>query len=324
MIVTPQTDASEPARPRFGLSVSSSYADLHAKDFQEAKEVGFEDCLASDRMTGDWASPDPIAFLASAAPIARGLDLLAVCIAPYRQPLQLARSFATLASLASGRTILVAALGGDYSTELQGLALTKQELPGRLEEGIDLCRRLWAGQDVIFHGRYHKVEGIRLPALARTPAVWLAHRARSDASIERTARIADGWLASWVSPQRLRTAGERIVLRAEQYGRDSRQFEIGCLIRIRLAETVEQAVAAMAEIRTRRYGHPYQPDLVRHLQVGGPPEVCTERLSEFISAGANRIILQLECDREDRDDQLSWLLDEVLVRRGGSGLALRT
>jgi len=318
-----------PGGVRFGLALSSAstaYPDAHSltTELKEAEELGFRDVIVTDRPTRQGASPDPLALIAAAASVTHEVGLLGVCITPYRHPVQLARSLATLSDLAPGRVTLVAALGGDYERELHNFQVSRRELPERLEEGIRICRQLWTGRPLSLHGHHYILDEVQLPPPDQPPPVWLAHRARSSASIDRTARIADGWLASWVSPHRLRTTVEEISNRAEQHGRDPAQIAVACLLRIRLASTVDEAVASMAMTRSLRYGHPYQPDLVRHLQIGGPPDHCVERLFEFVHAGAQHVIIQLECTNDERADQLAWLVEDVLATGNGeAGLHLR-
>lgn len=281
--------------------------------FQEIEDLGFSECLIPDRPTHHEPSFDALSMMAAAAASTTKLGIIGVCITPYRNPVLLAKSLATTSYLSKGRLILAAALGGDYSAETNVFGISSnKELPKRLEEGIDICRALWSGNPVNYNGRYHQLSNLQqLPKSPHIP-IWLAHRARSQTSISRTATIADGWLASWVSPKRLGEAREEIYSQAAPAGRDPKKITVACLVRIRLDRTVEIAVEKMAMARVTHYGHSFNPDLVSHLQIGGPPDVCISRINEFIAAGAQKMIIQLECEPNERAEQLIWLMKEVL------------
>jgi hypothetical protein len=90
-----------------------------------------------------------------------------------------------------------------------------------------------------------------------------------------------------------------------------------------LAPTVEAAGQKMARIRSEVYGHPYDPALVTHLQVGGPVEYCVEKLWDFVDAGATELVLQLECDPQDYEEQLSALGEAIVVPSISGGAMLR-
>lgn len=290
-----------------------------------ARAVGFGTLLVPDRPAGSRPTADPI----SQATALRALSdwrMVTVCLVPYRHPLHLARTLANADRLSPEPVVLAAAMGGDYQAERRAFGVTEaDQLTGLLEESVEICRRLWRGQPTYFQGEHYDIDGITvLPRPTRgTVPVWLAHRARSLASLERTARLADGWLASWVSPARLRRATEQIREAAVQLERDGAPLDVCALVRLHLAPTVEAAAQKMARIRSEIYGHPYDPALVTHLQVGGPVEYCLERLWDFVDAGATELVLQLECDPQDYEGQLSVLGEAIVAPSIPGGATLR-
>lgn len=282
--------------------------------FQEIENLGFSECMIPDRPTHHELSFDVVSMMAVAAASTNNLGIIGVCITPYRNPVILAKSLATISYISSGRAILAAALGGDYGAEMKAFGIhSNKELPTRLEEGLEICRALWSGNLVNFNGRHYQVDNLQqLPASPQIP-IWLAHRARSQASISRTAEIGNGWLASWVSPQRFARSRDEIYSQARLFGRNPETITLACLVRVRLDKTAKIAYEKMAAARVTHYGHSFDPDLVSHLQIGGPPEVCISRINELIAAGAQKVIIQLECEGTERAEQFAWLMNEVLL-----------
>ncbi len=279
---------------------------------------GFDDVVCYvDRPTWPHPVPDPLVMLAIAAATTERARLFGMVIASQWSPLLLAKQVATIDYVSGGRVTLGLALGGDYPKEMRGCGVDPAERVPRLEEGIAVMRALWTGEPCSLAGRFQtldEVQQLPRPAQARIP-LWLAHRGRSAASTRRTALLADGWLPSWVSPRRLTRSKDEILALAHAGGRDLSHFEIGHVIRIYLGPSIEQAAEQVARFRVKAWGHPYEPDLVRHLQAVGPAEVCRTRIAEFVAAGADRIFLQAECPWPEFDEQMRMIRAEIVDRR---------
>jgi alkanesulfonate monooxygenase SsuD/methylene tetrahydromethanopterin reductase-like flavin-dependent oxidoreductase (luciferase family) len=293
--------------------------DWFARLPERMEEWGFDDVVCYvDRPT--WPHPvlDPLVLLSIAAATTRRARLFGMVVSTQWVPLLLAKQIASIDYVAGGRVTLGLALGGDYPMEMRACGVDPAERVGRLEEGLAVMRALWTGDPATLEGRFQTLDRtIQLPRPAQpTIPIWLAHRARSLASMLRTALQADGWLPSWVSPRRLRRARQEIFDLAARHGRKLERFEIGHVIRIYFGPTAEAAADQVARFRVKAWGHPYEPDVVKHLQAVGPPDACRERIAEFVAAGADRIFLQAECPWPEFDEQMRMIRSEILDRRG--------
>lgn len=289
-----------------------------ARLFERMETWGFDDVVCYvDRPT--WPHPvlDPLVLLSMAAAATRRARLFGMVIATQWVPLLLAKQVASIDHVSRGRVTLGLALGGDYPKEMRACGVDPAERVPRLEESIAVMRGLWTGQPVTLKGRFQTLEEtVQLPRPVQpTIPLWLAHRARSEASLRRTALVGDGWLPSWVSPRRLKRALEEIRTIAAREGRDLSGFEVGHVVRIYFAPSVDAAAEQVARFRVKAWGHPYEPDAVRHLQAVGPPAECRTRIAEFIAAGADRIFLQAECPWPEFDGQMRMIRAEILDRR---------
>ena len=168
-----------------------------ARLFEQMEAWGFDDVVCYvDRPT--WPHPvlDPLVLLSIAAATTRRARLFGMVIATQWVPLLLAKQVASIDYISGGRLTLGLALGGDYPKEMQACGVAPAERVARLEEAIAVMRGLWSGAPVTRKGRFQTLdETVQLPRPPQ-PAIplWLAHRARSAASIRRTALLADGWL----------------------------------------------------------------------------------------------------------------------------------
>jgi len=112
---------------------------------------------------------------------------------PLWNPVLVAEQVGTLAAIARGRFIFQCGLGGDEAQFLAMGSSIKQR-PSAFEESFAIVKKLLAGETVSSQGRF-VVENARVALRPfETVEYWIGASAR--VSIDRAARLADGWLAS--------------------------------------------------------------------------------------------------------------------------------
>ena len=112
---------------------------------------------------------------------------------PLWNPVLIAEQVGTLAAIARGRFIFQCGLG-DGEAQFLAMGANIKQRPSTFEEAFGIVKRLLAGETVSSHGRF-VVENARVALRPAEPVeYWIGASAR--ASIDRAARIADGWLAS--------------------------------------------------------------------------------------------------------------------------------
>src|SRR5919204_288895 len=154
-------------------------------------------CVCSNAVVG---LPSPT--MASTAP-----ELVAA--APFRHPGQLAREAAAVADAAPGRFIL--GLGsGWHEPEFTAFDLPFQRKVARLEEYLQLVKRLLAGERVSASGGFYSLRDASVLITAPAPPVWLA--AFGPRMLQLTARHADGWNAAWLGADPERFLGLKDTL----------------------------------------------------------------------------------------------------------------
>src|SRR5690606_23472573 len=128
---------------------------------------------------------------------------------PLRDPILLADQWASLDQLADGRTILVACNGNvvqsGVNAELDYYGVTPSTRVGRVTEGVQILRKLWAEDNVSFEGKHFSFENVSIAPkpvhLDKTP-IWLAVHPPADRpdliekAHNRIVKHADGWQTS--------------------------------------------------------------------------------------------------------------------------------
>ncbi len=111
---------------------------------------------------------------------------------PLWHPVLLAEQIGTLAAIADGRFIFACGLGGG-SSQFGGMGVELRDRVSRFEAGLDIVRRLLAGQ-VVGEDEVFGIHGAQISPLPAEPVeIWLAGHAPE--ALDRAARLADGWIA---------------------------------------------------------------------------------------------------------------------------------
>lgn len=183
--------------PNFG-----DFADARAvvRVAAAAEQAGWDGLFVWDHVVHNKAArrgqpfADPWMLLTAAA-LTTSRIRLGPLVTPVarRRPEQLARQVATLDALSGGRVIFGAGLGGPIDDEFGsfGEPTDPVVLAERLDEGLELVVRYWAGEAVSHEGRYYQVRDVTLlPATVQQPRppVWIGGYWPRRAPMRRAAR----------------------------------------------------------------------------------------------------------------------------------------
>jgi probable F420-dependent oxidoreductase len=178
---------------------------------------GFDSLWLSERISGP--APDPVLALTFAAARTTKIKLgTSVSVLPGRSPALVAKEWATLDVLSGGRALPAFGLGIAHPVEQQAFGVERGDRASIFDEALPLLRRLWSEDDVNHDGRWFHYEHMNvLPKPAHPLDVWLGGRAPSE--LRRIGRLADGWLASFATPEQCKAARVTIEKAADSAGR---------------------------------------------------------------------------------------------------------
>jgi probable F420-dependent oxidoreductase len=219
---------------------------------QRVGELGFRHVLAYDHVLGadpavhqGWDRPydlattfhEPMVLFGYLAAVTSLELVTGVIILPQRQATLVAKQAAEVDLLTGGQFRLGVGLGWN-AVEYQALGQDFSTRGRRIEEQVDLMRRLWTEPSVTFDGRDHQVTGAGLAPLPlqRPIPVWFG--AQSERAYRRTGRLADGWFPQVPPGPRLDEARAIVEQAAAEAGRDPR--EIGMEGRVSWRDTPDK------------------------------------------------------------------------------------
>jgi probable F420-dependent oxidoreductase len=166
--------------------------------------------------SGGHQSLDPFVALSAAAGVTKTLALVTnLSVVPYRNPLLLAKSAATLNRMSEGRFYMGAG-AGYLKSEYFALGVDFKERNALFEEALEVMKLHWSGEAFDFEGRHFSARNVRaLPAPRhhRVP-IWMG--GNSDAALRRAATHADGWMPMTAPASVAKTARTPPVTNQEQ------------------------------------------------------------------------------------------------------------
>jgi alkanesulfonate monooxygenase SsuD/methylene tetrahydromethanopterin reductase-like flavin-dependent oxidoreductase (luciferase family) len=226
-----------------------------------------------------------------------------------RGPVQLAKTLAAIDILSGGRLVVGVGPGssaGDYAA----VGLEFQQRWRRFDEAVQVLRVLLHGDGAGFEGEFYSTRGVALeprPVQRPGPPIWVASWG-SPAGLRRVARLGDGWLASAynTTPDRFREGLGRLAGELGRSGKAPESFP-SALATTWLHVTEDKGVAdrTLSDVLAPMLQRPAEALRSAPLLIG-PAEVCAERLTAFVDAGARRVfvwpladeVTQLELFRE--------------------------
>jgi probable F420-dependent oxidoreductase len=165
---------------------------------------------------------EPFVLFAWLAGQTRRLELATgVLILPQRQTALVAKQAAELDLLSDGRLRLGVGTGWNH-VEYEALGLPYAGRGRRLDEQVELLRRLWREPVIDFAGRYHRVDraGI-LPLPKRSIPIWFG--GFTPAAFLRAARLGDGFQFGATGPG-VRRQWEQVKELLTREGRSAENF----------------------------------------------------------------------------------------------------
>jgi alkanesulfonate monooxygenase SsuD/methylene tetrahydromethanopterin reductase-like flavin-dependent oxidoreductase (luciferase family) len=241
-----------------------------------AEEIGFDAVWVGDHLHMPAPVYEPTVALAAAAAVTERVKLgFGVMLLGLRQPAWVAKQLTTIDALAPGRLLLGVGVGGEFPQEFEAVGLSVKRRGRLLDEALAALPD-W-------------LQGRSTPALEPTISALppLIIGGRSDAALERAARVGDGWLSTWMSPDRMRERGDALAALAAAAGRPCPT--LGLALSVHVDADEELARRRAGEYTEAQYGMPFER-VERYTAFGSVASVA-ERIAAYREAGVEEFVL---------------------------------
>ena len=289
-------------RVGFGLGTQGlSDLDRYGSIVDDLERLRFDSLWLPERVAG--GAIDVLVGLAIAAGRTTRLKFgPGILVLPGRSPAILAKQLATLDRLSGGRLLLAVGIGTDDAPETQVIGVPVKQRGAWMDEMVPLLRRLWAEERVDHQGKLFTYEGLTVRPQPAQPHldVWLA--GRGPLALRRIGRLADGWLASTLTPAKVAAARAVIDESAREAGRAIDPEHFG----MNLTYSRESlSTAALAALRARR------PDVDPSMLVSLGPEALRDQVRRFVDVGTSKFVVRFAEEPADWSVELERLADVV-------------
>lgn len=279
----------------FGLwRLGMPSAEAIARVAEQAEDWGLDSFWLSDHLLSPSPELDVIATLSLLASRTSRMKLgPSVLLLNLRHPLLTAKAFASLDYLSGGRMVMAVGTGSNLA-DYAACGIPPEGRGRRLDEGIQVLRTVWREQNASFHGKFFNFDNVTIEPrpVARTNNdsgtidIWVG--GRSEAALKRTARLADGFFGSFLTPEEYAKTIAKIRTYAREYGRENARIESGLILFSRIASSRDKALEELAPMH-RALG-PAADQLLQR-SVYGSPEDIFQRIGEYAAHGLDKFVL---------------------------------
>ena len=103
----------------------------------------------------------------------------------------------------------------------------------RLDEAIEICKRLWSDDVIEHHGEFYDFEPVQFePKPVQKPHPPILVGGESPPALRRAARVGNGWVGLDHTPDSCAEPIAKLAQLRAQYGREDEPFELVCTGRI--------------------------------------------------------------------------------------------
>jgi alkanesulfonate monooxygenase SsuD/methylene tetrahydromethanopterin reductase-like flavin-dependent oxidoreductase (luciferase family) len=257
---------------------------------ERAEAVGIDSIWLSDHIVSRIPDLDITCIMSMFAARTKKIKMgPSVLTLPARDPVQVAKTYATLDYLTGScnRVIMAVGLGSDPRDSI-ACGINPDERAKRMEEGVQVLRKLWAGPNVTHEGKFYKFSNVTIePRPAKGSLdVWIG--GNSDLAIKRTARYGDGWFPSFVTPQDFQSGLAKLMEYGRQYGREMNPREAGVLIFTHISDN-----KARAQEITQQFfkGFALPAESMPARCAIGSAQDCIEKIRSYVDAGCSKFVL---------------------------------
>jgi probable F420-dependent oxidoreductase len=299
-----------------GIAIPQSFADpsidagLIRQFIPRAETLGYEGLWVQEQIIGDSPILEPVTLLTYAAALTTKPHLgTSVLLTVIRNPVQLAKSLASLDQLSHGRLIVGVGIGGPHVPEAV-FGVSSERRGRRFVEGLQVMKELWTQPRATMSGEFWQFENVPMepkPAQKPHPPLWFG--ARDAVGLKRAARLGDGWMGAGSSSS-ADFVKQSELLRGflDEAKRDPDKFAVSKRVYIAIDDDRPRAEQRLRDWFGMRYKN---ADMASRVSIWGSRAECIDKLGELIRAGAQHLMLNPVFDEMEH---LELLASDVISK----------
>jgi len=291
-----------------GIAIPQTNSPVDARSIrrflERAEELGYESVWVQEQIISDSPILEPVTLLAYAAALTSKVRLgTAVLLTVIRNPLQLAKSLASLDQLSQGRLTVGVGIGGPHVPE-RIFGISSERRARQFVEGLQVMKALWTQPRASFSGDFWRLENVAMepkPLQKPHPPLWFG--ARESVALNRAVRYGDGWMGAGSSSSAdfIKQVGE-VRRFLDEAKRDPATFAVSKRVYLAIDDDRDRAERRLREWFGIRYKN---AEMAARVSVWGSVAECVDKLSQLIRAGAKHLLLNPVFDEMDQMEVLA-------------------
>jgi probable F420-dependent oxidoreductase len=264
----------------------------HIRKFAfSAEKLGYDSLWLQERIIGDVNMLEPVTLLSYVAAITAKLKLgTSVILLPLRNPIQLAKAYATLDVMSDGRAVMGVGLGGGHLGSHEDVfGYTRDGRVTRFTEAVEIMKLLWTAPKASFQGRYWSFKDVAMePKPIQKPRLPIIFGGHHENALRRAVKHADGWMgAGSSSSASFIRESARIRDMLAEAKRDPATFHFAKRVYLAVDSDKVRGERRIRDWFGKRYKN---ADLGPKVSIWGSAAECTEKIQELVRAGAQKIV----------------------------------
>lgn len=273
---------------------------------QHVRDLGYDSLFGIHHYLSSLRTPQPLPLLSRLIDHSGSMQIgTGILILPMGHPVHWAEEIATIDQMSGGRFVL--GIGSGYrEDEFASFGIERRTRVSRMNESLEVMRKLWTGEPVHHEGQHFQLDGVRcsvLPVQQPGPEVWVG--ANGPIGIKRIA----GQGLPWLAPSNVRrnwAVGNLHDYREhlKEAGHDETGMTFPIHRDLCIADSQEEAFAIAEEHAKRSYGEyvQYGMDYFESQWEGirqkalffGSPDDVAARIEDFASVGYNHFVFRAQ------------------------------
>jgi len=288
---------------RVGITVDDP--DTVVDEARRAEALGFDYLGCGEHLFFHGPTPNSFAMLAAAAAVTSRIRLVtSIALLPLYPAVVVAKMATVIDCISDGRFELGVGAGGEFPPEFAAASVDLRTRFRRLDEGMEVIHRLFAGGSVTFEGSYATLSGVALnppPRQPGGPPIWLG--GRKNGALRRAGRYADVWLPYMVEPQQVRGGLAQVRTVAAEHERSADAVSAALFAWTAVDADSSWARSIGVGAVSAAYHQDFSKLADRYLLIGTPAAVA-ERLAQFAAAGVETVLIQVAADSTEHRSRI--------------------
>ncbi|CQD17484.1 flavin-dependent oxidoreductase [Mycobacterium lentiflavum] len=276
------------------VGITVDRPDTVVAEARRAEALGFDILGCGEHVFFHGPTPNSFAMLAAAAAVTSRIRLVSsIALLPLYPAVVVAKMASVIDCISDGRFELGVGAGGEYPAEFAAAGIDPGTRFRRLDEGLEVIRRLFAGGPIDLQGSYATLSGVALdppPRQPEGPPIWLG--GRKNGALRRAGRFARVWLPYMVEPKHVSHGLAAIRGEATEQGRGPDAVSAALFAWTAVDADSSWARTTGVGAVSAAYRQDFSTLADRYLLIG-TPEAVAERLAQFAAAGVDTVLIQI-------------------------------